>query len=128
MIYLNGTNSVILTLREKSTLSNPYYTWIILDKETKLTYTYSVDNYSNSPYFDAFTISNTTGSPTQGHIPLSGGEYEYTIYQKTTQYDLNILPTDIIVENGIMIITNTYSNTLSYTQSSYKQIYTYRNF
>jgi len=130
MIYIdpNTSSNVTVTLREKANGLNPYYTWVLIDKESKLTYTYSADNFSNSPYFDSFTFTNGVGSPTAGYIPLSGGEYEYEVYEKTLQYDLNISVNDNLVERGILIIGNTYSNIQQYTQSTYQEVYVYRKF
>lgn len=119
---------IAIQLRDQAVLLYPYYVWNIQSKATKLSYNYQADNYSGSPYFDAFTFSNLAGSPTAGYIPLPGGEYEFNVYEKDTPYDLTIGITNSLVGNGILIIGGTYTSVDMYTQSSSQQIYTYKGY
>ena len=127
MINLSITQSTeaILTLKEKGNITVDNYTWNLYNKDSNLTYTFSCDNHSASPYYDAFTIS--IGTPqflTGSSITFSApaGTYDYTIYQMTNQYDLNIGNALYIVEYGIVTINGTSSEAIVYTASNYDTI------
>jgi hypothetical protein len=120
MIYLSTTQSskVVLTLREKSTLLIPYYTFNIENKDSLEQYIFAPENNSLSPYFDSFTISVGTPSVATGSnvvVYCEQGTYNYTVYQTGIEYNLSL--TGSIVEVGILTILGTSSNILQFTQS-----------
>lgn len=124
MLILSTTqsNKVVVTLREKSTLITPYYTWEIVNQNSFDTTIFSPDNFSVSPYYDAFTISIGTPSSLTSSVVLDlvPGEYHYTVYEMNTQYDLNIQNAVDEVEIGLFIVDGTYSlsDIVTFTQSN----------
>ncbi len=128
MIYLSTTQSrtIVATLKEKSpNLVSSNYTWVLLNRDSFISYTFSCDDYSAliSNYYDAFTVS--VGSPSSltgstATINAPAGQYDYTVYQTTSKYDLGLTSSLGIVETGILQIEGTYSE---YTQ----QVYTASN-
>lgn len=123
MIYLSTAQpkDVYLTLREKATITGtatPYYTWQIQSRDSLEFTTFAPENFSQSPYYDAFTISigtpsSLTGSNVQLNIPQ--GQYDYTIRQTGTEYNLSL--TGSIVETGILQIIGTSTTINQFTQS-----------
>ena len=112
---------VITTLKEKSpNLFTTNYTWRLYNKDSHQEYIFSVEDHTNSNYYDAFTISvgtpsNATGSSVRLDAPA--GTYDYFIYQTTNAYDLDINNALAQVENGILTINGTSSPVISFTQS-----------
>lgn len=111
---------MIATLKEKSpNLLTSNYTWVISNRDSFDFYTFSCDNWgaSYSNYYDGFTVSvglpqSLTGSVAVINAPE--GQYEYSVYQTTSKYDLGLTSSLGVVETGILIIEGTYSE---YTQS-----------
>lgn len=122
MIYLSTTQSLpmVATLKEKSPdLLTSNYTFVIVNRDSLLSYTFSAQNWgaSYSNYYDGFTVSvgspqSLTGSNVRVNAPA--GQYDYTAYQTTSQYDLGLTSSLGVVETGILQIEGTYSQ---YTQS-----------
>lgn len=112
---------MITTLKEKSpNLFTTNYTWRLYNKDSHQEYIFSVEDHTNSNYYDAFTISvgtpsNATGSSVRLDAPA--GTYDYFIYQTTNAYDLDINNALAQVENGILTINGTSSPVISFTQS-----------
>lgn len=124
MIYLSTTQSteIVATLKEKAyNLLSNNYTWVLTNRDSFDTYTFSCDNIgaSYSNYYDSFSVSCAissasflTGSAANLHAPQ--GQYDYTVYQVSNQYDLGLTSSLGVVETGILQIEGTYSE---YTQS-----------
>jgi hypothetical protein len=111
---------VVLTLSEKvSNPINPYYTWTLSNRDTLVTTIISPDNFSTSPYYDSFTLSiGTAVSLTSSVVMnLTAGEYHYSVYEMTTEYDLNIQNAIGLVETGLLMITGTSTPFVSFTAS-----------
>jgi hypothetical protein len=92
----------------------------LYNKDSHQEYIFSVEDHTNSPYYDAFTISvgtpsNATGSSVTINAPA--GTYNYFVYQMTNPYDLNINNALVEVEVGILTINGTSSAIISFTQS-----------
>lgn len=134
MIYLKtGTNSIVVTLYEKSTQLQPYYTWNLLRKGTfQNTIFYSPDTSTSPYYWNRFDIIlGTISVPDQGFINTNEGEYIYKIYETS-------LPTPDtgggltytvfgLVETGICIIQGTYSTQHEYIGTMDNTINYYNN-
>lgn len=95
------------------------------NRDSFTSYTFSCYNWgaSYSNYYDAFTVS--IGSPAgltglSATIDAPAGQYDYSVYQTTSQYDLGLTSSLGIVETGILQIEGTYSE---YTQ----QVFTASN-
>jgi hypothetical protein len=113
MIYLlTGTNSIVVTLYEKClNITNPYFTWQIVNKTTKdVTYFYQ-DDHSTAPwYYNSFTFSIATQSGlTAGILNNPVGEYTYTVWEMNEPYNLNIASASNPnpIETGILKIVGT---------------------
>ena len=122
MIYLSTTQSqsVVLTLKEKANnLINPYYTFVFSNRDTLTQTIVSPDNFSLSPYYDAFTFSIGTAVSLTSSVTmnLTAGEYHYSVYEMATAYDLNIQNSVGLVETGLLMITGTSTPFISFTAS-----------
>ena len=123
MIYLSTIQpkEVYLTLREKATITGtatPYYTWQIQNRDSLEWTIFSPENFSSSPYYDAFTISIGTPSSLTGstvQLYIEQGQYDYVITQTGVEYNLSI--TGSVVETGILQITGTSTPISQFTQS-----------
>ena len=133
MLILSTTqsNKVVVTLREKSTLITPYYTWEIVNQDSFDRTIFAPDNFTLSPYYDAFTMSIGTPSSLTSSVVLDlvPGEYHYVVYEMTSEYDLDILNAIDVVENGLFIVDGTYSinDIVSFTQSNNNTIRVFNN-
>lgn len=127
MIHLSPTmsNEVIVTLAEKSNnLVNPFYTWKVVDRNGYNEYIFTADDFSTeSYYYNSFTISIGTGSATAGYFNGNIGEYHYYVYEKSLPYQLTVLDTDNLVEQGILYVTATGSEPITSTQSDSDVVY-----
>ena len=130
MIYLNtGTNSVTLTLYEKSTQIQPYYTFELVRKGSFDKVIFYQNDSSYAPwYWNSFTVSvgNVVGL-TAGQIVANAGEWTYTVYEMPAPYILDLTQAIGEVETGICIINGTYSTTSEYTGTMNDQIVYYKN-
>ena len=130
MLYLNttGDTKVTVTLYEKSNnVTNPYYTWKVVNKDTKVEKIFTSNDFSPYPYyFNYFTISIATPEGlTAGVVNLNPGQYQYYIYEMQNQYDLNLNNSLGEVENGILNVNATYSTKNVFTQSDINTIPTF---
>lgn len=89
-------NVVVLTLNEKTTLTNPYFLFEIKNKTNVIPYYFIAADVSLYPNrYNKFNIMEVTGTATPentliGNILLSSnGEYEYRIFEQTSATNLN---------------------------------------
>ena len=116
MIYLSTTapskvilqsNKQTLPLIQGDILTN-YYTFKIVSCDSFDEYIFSPFNFSQSPYYDAFTVSiGTTVSATGSAVMIDAeaGQYNFSVYKMANQYDLNIDNARYMTEEGILQIT-----------------------
>jgi len=113
IVSSTGTSIVTATLYEMAQNKvNPYFTWSLFGKGTNNTIIFTGDDISTSPYYwnkYAITIATASVGLTSGIIPLTEGEYEYTVYEMNNEYDLNISNAVGIVETGILVCGLSYS-------------------
>lgn len=108
-----GDNRVVLTLYEKSTQLNPFYTFKMVRKGTFEEIVFTSEN--NSPvkwYWDSFTISvvdNNNVGLTAGKVNMYSGEWNYTVYEMANNNDLDLNNALGVVEQGLVVVTGTYS-------------------
>jgi hypothetical protein len=119
-----GPTTFTCTLFERSTLTQSYYTWKFVNKETNQTYLYYTNDTSSFPqYYNKFTFTNsfTMSGATAGITNLPAGFYNYTVYEMVNPYDLNINNAVDVVERYLVSIQATYSTSantfVSMTQS-----------
>jgi hypothetical protein len=108
-------------LREKAINQvNNYYTWKISNRNTYDEYIFSPDNNSLSPYYDSFTLSIGTQTSLTSSVILDCpiGEYHYSIYEMSSQYNLDINMSLGVIEVGLLIIEGTSSEIISFTESN----------
>lgn len=122
MIHLNylGTSSAILRLTKVATILNPYYTFELIDQQTRETIIFTADNISPVPLiYDEFILTSTTQSPgpTQGILNVEKGVYTYNVYETQYQYNLN-LGSASFLRTGELVIDGSNDFTYStFTQS-----------
>lgn len=118
MIYLSTTTPTKVTLLSNKDrtagssavdLALNYYTFRIVSSDTFDEYIFSPDNWSDSPYYDSFTVSVGTSSISMTGsvmIDADAGQYNFTVYKMPTEYNLNTASASYITENGILQITD----------------------
>jgi hypothetical protein len=121
---------VVLTLSEKTSNVNPYYTWVLSNRDSLNQTIISPDNFSASPYYDSFTLSIGTAVSLTASVVMNipAGEYHYSVYEMNTQYDLNINNSIGVVETGLLMITGTSTPFVSFTASEGFTFLTYENY
>lgn len=131
MIYLNnGDNTITVTLYEKSTQVQPYYTCKLQRKGTFDEVIFYQDDHSYAPYYwNSFTVSVGTysGGLTAGQIDINYGEWQYTYYEMPGPYDIDLSNALGIVETGICIVGATYTPNETYSGTDNSEIKYYKN-
>lgn len=129
MIYIQKgmTNSVILTLSEKSVLTNPNYMFIFRNEydinSVGITFsTPDVSSYTNR-YNQFMIVEDILGSKTGGYdIPLSlvSGQWSYEAYESLIP-TLDILETTgRIIEEGRLVVSGIDDNIETISDSVYQ--------
>lgn len=106
-LRMNKDNLVVLTLAERTTLINPYYTFLIKSKETQgLKFFNAVDISSSPNVYNKFifTLVNTDEDINFAKLILKAGEYQYEVYEKTMAGDFVIGECEKPIEKGIMTV------------------------
>lgn len=115
MIYLTkgATSQIILTLKEKQTLSAPNYLFVFTHRGSNIEVKFVLlNNQDTSTYkdrFNQFSIVTNTYFGTQ-----DSGEWEYQIYEQTSPTNTNPSSAAGIVETGIMRLNE--STSFTYTK------------
>lgn len=115
MIYLvkGQTNQVVLTLKEKQTLTSPNYLFRFvhrgLNTEVKFVVLNNADTSAYKDRFNQFSLVTNTYFST-----AESGEWEYYIYEQTSTTNTNPANATGLLETGIMRLTDSAS--FSYTK------------
>lgn len=103
-IIKGQANVVVLTLKEKTTLTNPKYLFVFKNDQTNVDAKFIAADTSTYPdRYNKFTITEKTTSPNPltGEVTLSlDGFYTYTIYEQTSSTNLNPANATGVVETG----------------------------
>jgi hypothetical protein len=103
MIYLTkgATSQIILTLKEKQTLSAPNYLFYFKSRGTNKEVKFVIlNNQDTSAYKDRFNqFSLVTNTYFENY---QDGEWDYIIYEQTSTSNLNPALATGVVEKGIM--------------------------
>lgn len=111
MIYINKdeVNSIVLTLTEVSTLTNPYYLFVFQNEmnpeSTPILFT-SPDISSYPERFNQFLLDEPVD------VELNKGQYSYSVYESL------IPPTSIedttgeVIEEGRMVVSGAIVNSI----------------
>jgi hypothetical protein len=122
MIHLSygASNSVILRLTKVATILDPYYTFEVINQQSKEVVIFTSDNISPIPLiYDEFNLVSTTQSVglTQGTIDNLPGVYTYNIYETQYQYNLDLASASFL-RSGELVISGPNDFTYnSFTQS-----------
>lgn len=128
MVVINKgqSNTVTVTLKEKTTIANAYYLWEWISKasgEKK----YCIQPTDLSAYkdrFNQFTITETNSpNPIAGQVTLpTTGEWTYNVYEQASATDLS--PTGkTIVESGLVQVIGTATTDTQYTRTVTTAVY-----
>lgn len=115
MIYLTkgATSQIILTLKEKQTLSAPNYLFVFTHRgsniEVKFVILNAADTSAFKDRFNQFSIVTNTYFGTQ-----DSGEWEYQIYEQTSTTNTNPANATGLLETGIMRLSE--STSFTYTK------------
>lgn len=118
MIFIEtGTNDIILTLSENSTIQNAYYLFKFISEfdltETPIYFITPNISLSTGRYDHFILEMNTTGSTSGGtDIPLylESGQWDYSVYEGSSY---SIDPNDFtrLIETGKMVVSTILYNT-----------------
>ena len=107
-ITKNQSNVVVLTLTEKTTLTNPNYLFSFVNGNTRDVVNFIATDVSSfvTRYneFNIIETGSTFTNLTGGTINLKPGMYSYTIYQQTSPTNLIISAATSVVEVGKVIV------------------------
>jgi hypothetical protein len=108
MIYLTkgATSQIILTLKEKQTLSAPNYLFVFTHRGSNIEVKFVILNAADT---SAFKDRFNTYFGTQ-----DSGEWEYQIYEQTSTTNTNPANATGLVETGIMRLSE--STSFTYTK------------
>lgn len=117
MIYLSTATPTKVILQSnkrplpflQGDIESNYYTFKIVSCDSFKEYVFSPNNFSQLPYYDAFTVSigntvSATGSAVM--INADAGQYNFSVYKMPDQYNLNIGSASYLTEEGILQITD----------------------
>lgn len=108
-----ATSQIILTLKEKQTLSAPNYLFVFTHRgsniEVKFVILNAADTSAFKDRFNQFSIVTNTYFGSQ-----DSGEWEYQIYEQTSTTNTNPSLATGIVETGIMRLSE--STSFTYTK------------
>lgn len=124
MIHLikGQTNSVVLTLSEKCTLSSPNYLWICKSRNTNETISFVI--LGSSDISTSKTRYNKFNLATSDYFASStNGEWSYIIYEQASTSNLNPTLATGIVEKGQFTLNDSSQfsfNTYNSANNTYK--------
>ena len=130
-LITRGTNStIIFTLKEKQTLTNPYFLFELKfrgDGTTTKTFI-AADTSTYSDRYNQFLVTEVNAGSeilTSGTVNLQTvGEWHYRIFEQTSASNLNVANATSELENGIIKVLPGSSST-SYTHQISDNSYTY---
>jgi hypothetical protein len=130
LITRGTNNTIIFTLKEKQTLTNPYFLFELKyrgDGTTVKTFIVS-DNSIYSDRYNQFLVTEVNAGSeilTSGTVNLQNvGEWHYRIFEQTSSSNLQVANTISQLENGIIMVLPSGSST-SYTHQISDNSYTY---
>jgi len=130
-LITRGTNStIIFTLKEKQTLTNPYFLFELRyrgDGTTVKTFIAS-DSSTYSDRYNQFLVTEVNAGSeilTSGTVNLQNvGEWHYRIFEQASSSNLQVVNAGTELENGIIKVLPGTSST-AYTHQISDNSYTY---
>lgn len=110
LITKNTTNNIILTLAEKTTLTNVVYLFEIINNASSEVKCFIAEDISPNPirYNEFNLIENTTEDLLNGTFELElSGFYKYNIYEQTSTTNLDPAIATNLIETGKLNVTST---------------------
>jgi VCBS repeat-containing protein len=126
VITKGQANTVTVTLKEKTTITNAYYLWEFISKasgEKK----YCIQPTDLSQYKDRYNqfiiTEDSTPNPIAGEVTLATtGEWSYNVYEQASASNLS--PTGkTIVESGLVKVIGTATTDTQYTRTVTTAVY-----
>lgn len=132
LLNLNKINTVVLTLDEKRTISNPYYIFkVTFDQTGESKFFYAEDKSTNKSRYDLFEIElisggteNLTGN-TPSVILQPEGLWSYTVYESSAITFTNLV--NIVEEGRFYLLDANRTPVNSVYDNQPKQKYYYKN-
>ena len=117
IINKNSTNTVVLTLSEKTTLTNAVYLFeVINDSSNESKYFIAEDISTNKIRYNEFNfIENATEDLLNGTFELGlSGFYTYNVYEQTSSTNLDPLLATNKIETGKLNLVDSISEITQY--------------
>ena len=127
MLLINqaSNNYMTMTLKEKATLSTPYYLFVFTSDVNRSEKIFTATDLSDYPArYNKFLITETSGTEllTSGVVTLSPtGFWSYKAYEQVLPYNLDVANTTSLVEQGRINVVGTPT-----TRSTYNKKRTYK--
>jgi len=117
IINKNTANTQILTLSEKTTLTNAVYLFEVYNDQSLVKQYFIAANTSTNKYrYNQFVITeNATQNLLNGVISLEVGEYKYNVYEQTSTTNLNPSLATNLIDSGKMRVVTTETATPEFT-------------
>jgi hypothetical protein len=109
-INRGSNNSVVFTLTERVTLTNPYFLVRAQSRRTNQVKRFILANNQSSATerYDLFTITeSTTEVLTSGTVTLTAGDWWYQIYEQASSSNLIETSAGTMLEEGILRVIDT---------------------
>ena len=102
LLQENAVNNVVLSLREVSTLTSPYYVFVFTNDDTGVSKIFTgIDISTNVVRYNEFNIEvNPVEDLEDSVVDLEKGFYKYKIYTTAVQNDLDLSNVEGLVESG----------------------------
>lgn len=117
LITKNTTNNIILTLAEKTTLTNVVYLFEIINNASSEVKCFIAEDISPNPirYNEFDLIENATEDLLNGTFELElSGFYKYNIYEQTSTTNLDPTLATNLIETGKLNVTSTIAELEQY--------------
>lgn len=117
LITKNTTNNIVLTLAEKTTLTNVVYLFEVINDSGSKGKCFIAEDISPNPvrYNEFNLIENTTEDLLNGTFELElSGFYKYNIYEQTSTTNLNPTLAINLIETGKLNVTSTIAELEQY--------------
>ena len=125
-IYKNTSNIVVLTLSEKTTLTNPIYLCRFVSDITKAESAFICSDNSLYIYrYNRFTIiDNPTPLPLSGQMNFTPvGEWTYYIYEQTSASNLDYTQSGKLLETGKVNVVGSVNVSAEYQSYQTYKVY-----
>ncbi len=127
IINKNSNNTLTLTLREKATLTTPYYLFVFNNDITNQSVTFTANDLSYyTQRYNQFLVTETSGTNnySSGVITLSPtGFWSYKIYEMSDGTNLNVSNVTSLVEEGKVEVKGTDTTYNKYVKERTYKVY-----